>query len=109
MIAAVNVMEKSYKTPLPYGKEKINANLTREDERMINAERRRPYLVRDNLIATLNEMTRTVDQNVERDLAANFAWSLVNIFEEKTIQSVHGNCAQFTCIMWCKCFKLFQV
>lgn len=57
-----------------------------ENERNAKTERAGPYLVRDGITVTVDEMARTVDASMQGCLAASLASGLEQLPKESTTQ-----------------------
>lgn len=86
MMKMVHVMERNHKGALPYRKEEMKSKLRLRNERSAKAENDEPYLVRDRITITVEEMARAVHAKVQRVSAASFASKLVEHFKESRIQ-----------------------
>lgn len=88
MMETVGVMEKMHGKAPSDEKKKDDGKLGRSDERLERVENNRPYVVRDVITITMEEMVRAADVGVLRSLTASFASELVNFFEVTTTKMI---------------------
>lgn len=86
MMETVQAMKRNYDRTLRNGKEKIDGKLRQKGERSAETEKNRPYIERDWITITVDEIARAVDVSARGSSAASFASRLLNIFKECTIQ-----------------------
>lgn len=72
--------------------------MKRSDEILPKIEKSRPYVVRDGILTTTDEMARGVDVGLCKSSKAGFASGLVEIFKVSTTKRF-GTCAGGSCGM----------
>lgn len=86
MMEITSLEEQSCEGELPCGKEKIIEKFKWKDERNANAKRDRRCIIRDRILFTIDEMTRTAAANVLWTSGMGFASELVIRLKRSTIQ-----------------------
>lgn len=86
MIGTVSRMDRGYRKAPSYEKNEDEGKLGRSDKRLRWIGRSRPYVVRDEVTITMDEIERNADVVVRRSLTASITSLLVNIFQVSTLK-----------------------
>lgn len=82
----VGMVEWRNRKALSYGMEKKDEKSGRGDERLQSLESSGPFVVRDMIKITMDELVRTADVGVRRGLTVRFESGMVNIFKVSSIE-----------------------
>lgn len=94
MIETVSVMDRSYKMKVSYGRKGGGEKLERTEQRLARIERSRPYVVRDGIKITVDDIALTADVSDHRSSAASYFPGLVESFEISTTKIFRHLCAR---------------
>lgn len=92
MIETVDMMRRCYERALSYGMKVDNGMSRRTDERRASIERSEPYVVREGITITMDEIAGATDVGVRRSSTAGFLPGMVVIIRKSTLKTFSQFC-----------------